>query len=131
MNDTTKDNLLYLGIALGIAAIMLGPLIYAISQGRDIPEFPLKPAWLIGSTVILIAYMIQDLRRRCVRTRLFLPPLLCVAFVHVVINAAILRAVNRVPLLLLGVGIFVEAHVALQIMDRLVMRRGKSHADRT
>jgi hypothetical protein len=125
MNETTKNNLLYMGIALGIAAIILGPLIYAISQGREIPEFPVKPAWLIGSTVVVIAYMIQDLRRRSLRMRPYLLSLLCVAFVHVVINATILRAVSRVPVLLLGVGVFVEAYVALQILDKFVIRPGK------
>ena len=128
MNETTKNNLLYIGIALGIAAIILGPLIYAISQDRDIPEFPLKTAWLIGSTVVLIAYMVQDLRRRRVRMRPILPSLLCVAFVHLVINTTILRAVNRVPLLLLGLGVFVEAYVALQIFDKFVIRPGKANA---
>ncbi|MHB8607388.1 MAG: hypothetical protein ACYDCG_03675 [Candidatus Acidiferrales bacterium] len=131
MNETTKNNLLYIGIALPIAAIILGPLIYAISHDRDIPEFPLKPAWLIISTVVIIAYMVQDLRRRRVRMRPILPSLFCVAFVHVVINAAILRAFNRVPLLLLGVGVFVEAYVALQFLDKFVIRPGKANAHRT
>jgi hypothetical protein len=122
MNDKTRDNLLYLGIALGVAAIGLAPLIYAIIRGGGIPEFPLKPAWLIGSTAILIAYLIQDLKRRRLRMRRLLSPLLCIAFVHMVITAAILRAVGRVPFLLLGVGVFVEAHVALLIIEKLVIR---------
>lgn len=131
MKAKTKDNLLYIGIALGIAAIILGPLIYAISRGTDIPAFPLEPAWLVVSTVILVAYVAQDLKRRHLRIWTILLSALCVALVHSVATAAILHALTRVPLLLLGMGIFVEAYIALQIIDRLVIRQSKPDTDRT
>lgn len=123
LNAKTKDNLVYIGIALGIAAILLGPLIYAIIHGTDIPEFPLKRAWLTISTVVLVAYVIQDMTRRHRTLWTILSSAVCVALVHSVITAMILHALTRVPLLLLGFGIFVEAYIALQIIDRLVVRR--------
>lgn len=108
---------------MGIAAILLGPLIYAIIHGRDIPEFPLKRAWLTVSTVVLAAYVIQDLRRRHFAWWTVLSSTLCVASVHSVITGMILHELRRLPLLLLGFGIFVEAYIALQIIDRLVVKR--------
>jgi hypothetical protein len=126
MNNKTRDNLLYLGIALGVAAVILGPLVYAISRGRDIPHFPVKPAWLVISTVVLVAYVIQNLRRRRFGIRRALPLLLVVALAHVVISLTILDRVTRLPILLLGIGIFLEAHAALLIIQKLGVRLDES-----
>jgi drug/metabolite transporter (DMT)-like permease len=129
MNKETKDNLLYLSIGLGVAALILAPLLLAIIQNREIPDFPLKPVFLVGSTLILVAYVIQDCVRRQVTLRQVLPILLCVVLFHLVAFGFILHTLERVPLLLLSAGVFIEAYVALVIIDRVTIRPSAREAE--
>jgi hypothetical protein len=95
MNDKTRDNLLYLGIAIGIVAIAAFPIFYAVSQGKDIPVFPLKSVWLVFSTVVLTAFLVQNLIKRRLKFWRALLLALSVAIMHVVITKIISDRVDR------------------------------------
>ncbi len=63
MKLTSRDNLIYIAVGLGIAALVAGDFFYADSQGREM-WLPSTFAFrLVGSTGILAYYVGREIRK--------------------------------------------------------------------
>jgi 4-hydroxybenzoate polyprenyltransferase len=127
MKPRTKDNLIYLAVALGIVAALVAYMFHFLSQGRLVPEIPLGPSWLVVSTIVLVAGTIQSLRRRHLKLIRHMPLIVAIVVLHPIATAVVLRAMDH-PQLIFLVAMYVgEGMILLQIIDKLASRRQKGH----
>jgi hypothetical protein len=59
MKDTTKDNLIYLGVAGAIAAALTFYVFYTDKTTGRIPEIPMPLLWGIFSTPTILALILE------------------------------------------------------------------------
>jgi len=95
MKQKTRDNLIYLTVALGIVALIVADLFYADSHGQKI-WWPSKFASRAVYTTVLLAYFVG---RECRRLKLTLVQMVeCVLFAgiaHLSIIFALRRTVDQ------------------------------------
>ena len=63
MKSKTRDNLIYLGVGLGIAALVCANFFYADSHGLK-PWWPSRFAFRVVTTPILLVYFVSKEMRR-------------------------------------------------------------------
>jgi len=99
MTQKTRDNLIYLGVALGIVALIVADLLYADSRGQKM-WWPSRLASRGVYTTILLAYFVVREARKLKAT--LVQVLACVTFAGVV-HLAIIFALRQATEQLSGI----------------------------
>jgi peptidoglycan/LPS O-acetylase OafA/YrhL len=63
MKPKTRDNLIYVSVALLAAVGVAVPIFNAVIHDREIPEFPRFKVWLIASSLLIAWWPFKDRRR--------------------------------------------------------------------
>ncbi len=97
LTQKTRDNLIYLGIALIIVAMIVADLLYADSHGSKM-WWPSRFASRVTYTTILLAYFVgRETRRLKTTLPQMLTCILLASIVHLVIILTFRQAVNQLP----------------------------------
>jgi peptidoglycan/LPS O-acetylase OafA/YrhL len=63
MKPKTRDNLIYVSVALLAVAGIAVPIFNAVIHDREIPEFPRFKVWLIASSLLIAWWPFKDRKR--------------------------------------------------------------------
>jgi hypothetical protein len=99
MKSGTRDNLIYLGVGLGVAALVVADFFYANSHGQEM-WMPSRFAPRAVYTTLLLAYFVVRETRKLKATLVqVLAYILLASFVHIAIVVAFRQAVSELAVI--------------------------------
>ena len=117
MKERTRDNLIYLGVALVVAGGFIGPIFYFDATRGTIPEIPRGLIWGILSTSVALV-LEQFWKKR--RQRAVWMGCCAIAVGNVCFVSVIYRTWTNVPLVLLAFVSAVLLTFAITLLRRFV-----------
>jgi CHASE2 domain-containing sensor protein len=120
MKPTTRDNLIYLTVGLGIAALVVADLFYADSHGRTM-WMPSRYAFRVVTTTALLAYFVARETRK-VKATVF-QVIACVLFasvVHLAVGFAFRNAVGQLSGLSFSAWVVLEMFLLVQLLVQVI-----------
>ena len=116
MKPRTRDNLIYLGVGLGIVALLVADLFYADSHGREM-WMPSRLALRLVYTTILLGYfVVREIRKVKATVFQVLACLIFASVVHLAIGFVFRHAVGQLPGISFSALVVLEYFIVVQLV---------------
>jgi hypothetical protein len=120
MKLTTRDNLIYLAVGLGIAALLVADFFYADSHGRKM-WMPSRYSFRLAYKTVLLGYFVARETRKVKAT--VVQVLACVLFatvVHLTIGFGFRQALGRLSGISFSAWIVLEMFLLVQLLVQVI-----------
>jgi hypothetical protein len=120
MKQRTRDNLIYLAVGLGIAALVAADAFYADSHGREM-WMPSRFAFrLVYTTALLDYFVVRETRKVKAPVLRILACVVFASVVNLVIAFGFRQAIDRLPGLSFTAWAVVEMFLLVQLLVQVV-----------
>ena len=122
MKQQTRDNLIYLAVGLGIAALLAADAFYAVSHDQEM-WMPSKFAFrAVGTTGLLAYYLAKKMRKGKATLVQILAGVLLASVAHLGIIFAFRQAVDQFPAISFSPLVILEMFIVGVLSERVVLR---------